>query len=104
MDTKDEGPGIKGPGTERPATQAVPGPGAFPAREAKRTPGGPALTGDPRVDAVLAGLDRVPGQPVAEHAALYTELHDGLLAALNEELIGERGTDGPSAVPGPGVG
>lgn len=62
------------------------------------------MTGDSRVDAVLAGLDGVPGRPVAEHAALYTELHDGLLAALNEDLAGVWGPGSPAAVPGPGAG
>ena len=99
MDNKDEEPG-----TELPGTQTAPGPGTFAAREAKRAPDGPVLTGDPHVDAVLAGLDQVPRHPVAEHAAHYAELHDGLLAALNEELIGEGRPGAPAAVPGPEAG
>ncbi|MBD8044897.1 hypothetical protein H9638_13885 [Arthrobacter sp. Sa2BUA2] len=93
MDKNDEEPGTDAaPDTETgpAAREGTPG----------RIPGGPVLTGDPRVDAVLAGLDRVPDLPVAEHAALYAGLHDGLLAALNEEPPGIKG----SPVPGPGAG
>ncbi|MBD7993693.1 hypothetical protein H9639_00020 [Arthrobacter sp. Sa2CUA1] len=71
---------------------------------APSAPSTPETTGDPRVDAVLAGLDRVSERPVAEHGALYAELHDGLLAALNEELSGERPPGSNPAVPGPGAG
>ncbi|WP_246168505.1 hypothetical protein [Arthrobacter luteolus] len=87
---------------EDPGTEAVPAAGNHPAREsaAMRVPDAPVTTGDPRVDAVLAGLDRVPELPVAEHAGLYAGLHDGLLAALNEESPGTQG----SPVPGPGAG
>lgn len=45
----------------------------------------PDLTGDPAVDTVLSRLAEVAEAPVREHAALYGSLHDGLLAALNEE-------------------
>jgi len=89
---------------EDPGTEAVPAARNHPAREsaAMRVPDAPVTTGDPGVDAVLAGLDQVPGLPVGEHAALYTELHDGLLAALNEESLGSQGKTVP--VPGPGAG
>jgi len=42
-------------------------------------------TGDPAVDTVLSKLSDVAEAPVAQHARLYAELHDGLLAVLNEE-------------------
>jgi len=71
-----------------------------PVEESAETHGGtpnPELTGDRAVDAVLSGLSAVAEAPVGEHAALYTGLHDGLLAALNEET-------GLAAGPPPGVG
>ncbi|WP_312182905.1 hypothetical protein [Arthrobacter sp.] len=75
MDESNENPDAEAPaGTEtsrKGAPVRVPGPGT--------------VTGDTGVDAVLSGLDRVPELPVSEHAALYTDLHDGLLAALNQE-------------------
>lgn len=39
-------------------------------------------TGEPRVDAALAPLRRLPGLPVAEHADVYDEVHRGLQDAL----------------------
>jgi hypothetical protein len=41
--------------------------------------------GDPSVDAVLATLGGLPEIPVADHEAIYSELHDALLETLNEE-------------------
>jgi len=41
--------------------------------------------GDPAVMAVLLPLDGLESLPVAGHEAVYSELHDGLLAALNED-------------------
>ena len=38
---------------------------------------------DPQVEAVLATLKRIPGAPLPEHPAIYTQLHDALLAELN---------------------
>ena len=59
----------------------------------------PELTGDPAVDTVLSRLSAVGDTPVGEHAALYAELHDGLLAALNEEP-----GQAPAPGPRPGMG
>lgn len=42
-------------------------------------------TGDPSVDAVLAALNGLQAEPVADHEAVYSELHDALLETLNEE-------------------
>jgi hypothetical protein len=42
----------------------------------------PQVTGDERVDAVLAGLDRVAGLPVSDHVAVFEEAFSGLEAAL----------------------
>jgi hypothetical protein len=44
-----------------------------------------AGTGDPSVDAVLSFLAGLPKMPVADHEAVYSELHDALLETLNEE-------------------
>lgn len=41
--------------------------------------------GDPSVDAIVASLEDVPGLPVEEHLARYTEVHDALLSALDTE-------------------
>ncbi|MFZ3452843.1 hypothetical protein [Arthrobacter sp. 7Tela_A1] len=54
-------------------------------------------TGDPGVDAVLAALGKVADMPVSEHAALYGTLHDGLLAALNDDAAALPGSTGPDA-------
>jgi hypothetical protein len=44
-----------------------------------------AGTGDPSVDAVLSSLAGLPKMPVADHEAVYSDLHDALLETLNEE-------------------
>lgn len=40
--------------------------------------------GDPSVERIVAALDGLQALPVTEHEAVYTELHDALLASLNE--------------------
>ncbi|MFI6297545.1 hypothetical protein ACIBEJ_38540 [Nonomuraea sp. NPDC050790] len=48
----------------------------------------PEGTGDERVDAVLAGLERLPGLPAGEHAAVFDDAFAGLeetLAAMDEQ-------------------
>ncbi|MET3350429.1 UNVERIFIED_ORG: hypothetical protein ABID57_002119 [Arthrobacter sp. UYEF1] len=44
----------------------------------------PATT-DPSIAALLAALGGVEKLPVSEHEAVYSDLHDALLHALNEE-------------------
>jgi hypothetical protein len=39
-------------------------------------------TGDERVDAVLASLDGLADRPVSEHAVVFEQAHEQLLAAL----------------------
>ena len=46
--------------------------------------GGAGVT-DPVVAQALARLGALPQVPVAEHEAVYNELHDELLAALNSD-------------------
>ena len=41
--------------------------------------------GDSVVDAIVGSLEDIPGQPVEEHLARYTEIHDALLSALDSE-------------------
>lgn len=42
----------------------------------------PEETGDERVDAVLAGLARLPELPVSDHVAVFDEAFAGLEAIL----------------------
>ena len=44
----------------------------------------PATT-DPSIAALVAALGGVEKLPVSEHEAVYSDLHDALLHALNEE-------------------
>ena len=39
-------------------------------------------TGEPRVDAVVAGLSGIENLPTAEHVGVYDEVHRGLQDAL----------------------
>jgi hypothetical protein len=61
----------------------VPGPAeAAPATGTATASGAAAGTGDPRVDAALARLDRLDGLPVAEHVGEYDAVHRALQDAL----------------------
>lgn len=52
-------------------------------------------TGEPRVDAALRLLDRLPGLPVSDHPELFEQVHAQL-----SEVLGELETD-PAGGPGP---
>jgi hypothetical protein len=41
-------------------------------------------TGEPRVDAALKLLDRLPGLPVSDHAELFEQVHAQLSEVLGE--------------------
>jgi hypothetical protein len=41
-------------------------------------------TGEPRVDAALRLLDRLPGLPVSEHPELFEQVHAQLTEVLGE--------------------
>ncbi|MFJ5700349.1 hypothetical protein [Arthrobacter sp. NPDC093139] len=56
---------------------------------------------DGTVQAILDRVRDVPGLPVSEHPAAYAEMHDNLLAALNEDISGPAG--GSAAAAGPGA-
>ena len=62
-------------------------PGAVGATEA------PA-TGQPRVDAALRLLDRLPGLPVSEHPELFEQVHAQLSEVLGELDSGAAGSAG----------
>ncbi len=47
------------------------------------SPGSP-VTGEPRVDAALKLLDRLPGLPVSEHPQLFEQVHAQLSEVLGE--------------------
>jgi hypothetical protein len=47
---------------------------------------------DSAVAAAVRHLGRLPGLPVARHGALYEEMHDALLEALNEDPSPRPGT------------
>lgn len=58
-----------------------------PVRAGNANPAGNAdvVGGDSVVATLLDRLASVPGLPASEHAAAYSDLHDALLAALNED-------------------
>jgi hypothetical protein len=53
----------------------------------------PRATGEPRVDAALKLLERLPGLPVAAHAELLEQVHAQLSEVLSEL---ESGSSGPA--------
>ena len=63
-----------------------PGPGA-----------GGLSTGEPRVDAALRLLDRLPGLPVSEHPELFEQVHAQLTEVLGELDSGPGGPVGQHA-------
>jgi hypothetical protein len=50
-------------------------------------------TGEPRVDAALRLLERLPGLPVSEHSELFEEVHAQLSEVLGELDSGPVGSD-----------
>jgi hypothetical protein len=54
-------------------------------------------TGQPRVDAALRLLDRLPGLPVSEHSELFEQVHAQLSEVLGEL---DSGAAGPAGVAG----
>jgi hypothetical protein len=67
-----------------PAADAIAGAGE-PEPEPAPAPEGPApATGEPRVDAALRLLDRLPGLPVSDHPELFEQVHAQLSEVLGE--------------------
>jgi hypothetical protein len=54
-------------------------------------------TGEPRVDAALRLLDRLPGLPVSDHPELFERVHAQLSDVLGEL---DSGSAGPADAPG----
>ncbi len=54
-------------------------------------------TGEPRVDAALRLLDRLPGLPVSDHPELFEQVHAQLTDVLGEL---DSGTAGPAGADG----
>jgi len=52
--------------------------------------------GEPRVDAALRLLDRLPGLPVSEHAELFEQVHAQLSDVLGELESGPASSAGPT--------
>jgi hypothetical protein len=50
----------------------------------------PATT-DPSITALMTALDGVQELPVSDHEAVYGDLHDALLHALNNEALNGQG-------------
>jgi hypothetical protein len=63
------------------------GPADQPAAGAVARPG----TGEPRVDAALRLLDRLPGLPVSDHPELFEQVHAQLTDVLGELDSGSAG-------------
>jgi hypothetical protein len=108
-------PGLFGPdeeGTPEPDPQAAgdlagPPPGAEAAGDLAAMPGAEAAgdlaampgaeaagrpaTGEPRVDAALRLLDRLPGLPVSDHPELFEQVHAQLTDVLGELDPGSAG-------------
>jgi hypothetical protein len=81
------GPEVPAAGAASQAADASAGSGPAPAQGPR--PG----TGEPRVDAALRLLDRLPGLPVSEHPQLFEQVHAQLTDVLGEL------DSGPAAVP-----
>ncbi|MFA1551213.1 hypothetical protein [Actinomadura chokoriensis] len=78
------------------APSAVPEPSAGPDAPDEPEPGFPAAappdpTGDPRVDAAVAGLGGLGGRSVSEHVEIYEDVHRRL-----QELLASADQDEPS--------
>jgi len=81
-----------GPFPEPGEASWEPGEGLPEPEEAFPEPGGPrAATGEPRVDAALAGLDELAGRPVTEHRPIFEDVHRRL-----RDVLGELDTRQPS--------
>jgi hypothetical protein len=70
--------------------------GAGAAGAADLTPS--ATSGQPRVDAAVRLLDRLPGLPVSEHSELFEQVHAQLSEVLGELDSGAGGSVGQAGV------
>ena len=81
---------VAGPADDAGTERAVPGP----APEVPAAPEPPA-TGEPRVDAALKLLERLPGMPVSDHPELFEQIHAQLSEVLGD-LDSGPGATGPA--------
>jgi len=79
----------------------------YPERSGPRAPvtadSQPPPTGDDRVDAAMARLNRLPGTPPDEHVAVLEEVHGRLRDILGQLSPGESGDDDDAPGQAPGV-
>jgi hypothetical protein len=68
--------------------------------DSERARPAPAPTGDPRVDAAIAGLAALDDMDLTERPAVLEEVHDRLREILGE--LGDPGRPGPAAPARPG--
>ena len=83
-------------GADQPSSPAEPRGARAAGPEGLAAADSPA-TGEPRVDAALKLLERLPGLPVSEHPELFEQVHAQL-----SEVLGE--LDSGSGAVGPGAG
>ena len=86
-------------GADHGSSSPAGSPGAAPiAPEVPAAPESPVpelpVTGEPRVDAALKLLERLPGMPVSEHPELFEQVHAQL-----SEVLGELGSGAGAAGP-----
>ncbi len=67
---------------------------------AERPVAGGLSTGDDRVDAAIAGLSRLEGQPVADHVAVLEEVHGQLRDILGEVAEDQANPEPPELAKG----
>ena len=82
------------PGRTEAAGQDAPDDGVR--REAAAETPAEQATGEPRVDAALKLLERLPGLPVSDHPELFEQVHARLSEVL-DELESGSGAAGPAA-------
>jgi hypothetical protein len=79
-------------GADHGSSSPAGSPGAAPVASEVPAAPEPAATGEPRVDAALKLLERLPGMPVSEHPELFEQVHAQL-----SEVLGELGSGAGTA-------
>lgn len=84
LERLDDGGRIVGAGPETGTARSEALPFMMSAREHFAAVGDVAITGDARVDAATARLEEIPDLPVADHVAVYDDVHRRLQDALSD--------------------
>ena len=84
LERLDDGGGIVGSGPVAGGARSEALPFMMSAREHFAAVGDVAITGDARVDAATARLEEIPDLPVADHVAVYDDVHRRLQDALSD--------------------